>query len=49
MARGVLPEHYTRRDLVFNMQRSALVVAALGGGDWELLSEAMRDRVADQV
>ena len=44
-ARGVLPEHYTRRDLVFNMQRSALVVAALGGGDWELLSEAMRDRV----
>ena len=44
-ARGVLPENYTRRDLVFNMQRSALVVAALGGGDWELLSEAMRDRV----
>jgi homoserine kinase len=44
-ARGVLPESYTRSDLVFNIQRSALVVAAMMDGQWDLLSEAMRDRV----
>ena len=44
-ARDVLPEGYSRRDAVFNIQRSALIVAALTGGDWSKLSEAMRDRV----
>jgi homoserine kinase len=43
-AREVLPDRYSRRDAVFNIQRSALLVAALVAGDWRLLSEAMRDR-----
>ncbi len=44
-AREVLPERYSRGDAVFNIQRSALIVAALTSGDWTMLSEAMRDRV----
>ena len=44
-ARDVLPESYSRRDTVFNIQRAPLMVAALTGGDWQMLSEAMRDRV----
>lgn len=44
-ARDVLPESYSRRDAVFNIQRSALLVAALTRGDWSVLSEAMRDRI----
>jgi homoserine kinase len=30
---------------VFNVQRSALVVAAMTTGDWDLLGEAMQDRM----
>ncbi len=44
-ARDVLPEGYSRNDTVFNIQRAPLMVAALTGGDWQMLSEAMRDRV----
>ncbi len=44
-ARDVLPEGYSRRDTVFNIQRAPLMIAALTGGDWQMLSEAMRDRV----
>ena len=44
-ARDVLPEGYSRRDAVFNIQRAPLMVAALTLGDWQMLSEAMRDRV----
>jgi len=44
-ARDVLPEHYSRSDTVYNVQRSALTVAALSTGKWSLLREAMRDRV----
>ena len=44
-ARGVLPGDYSREDVVFNIQRSSLTVAAIAGGEWELLAETMRDRV----
>ena len=44
-ARGVLPKDYSRADAVYNIQRSALAVAALTTGQWTLLREAMRDRV----
>ena len=44
-ARGVLPGEYSREDVGFNIQRSALIIAAITGGNWKLLSEAMRDRI----
>lgn len=44
-ARAALPAQYPRRDVVFNLQRVALLVAALGGGRAELLAEALRDRL----
>ncbi len=44
-ARAVLPQSYSRRDAVYNIQRSALTIAALTTGNWALLREAMRDRI----
>jgi homoserine kinase len=44
-ARSVLPQSYTRKDAVYNIQRSALIVGALTTGNWPLLQEAMNDRV----
>jgi homoserine kinase len=44
-ARDALPQHYTRRDAVFNLQRAALFVAALQSTREDLLKEAMRDRL----
>ncbi len=44
-ARGVLPASYSRADAVFNLSRAALLVAALGSGDFEALGEALRDRM----
>lgn len=44
-ARSVLPDTYSRADAVFNVQRSALVVGALVQGRWDLLAEAMKDRI----
>jgi homoserine kinase len=44
-ARGVLPMEYSRKDAVYNIQRSALAVAALTTGNWEVLRESMRDRI----
>ncbi|OJA07952.1 hypothetical protein AZE42_05924 [Rhizopogon vesiculosus] len=46
-ARAVLPETYSRKDLVFNMQRLAVLTTALGQTppDPELIFEAMKDRV----
>ncbi|KAG1757954.1 ribosomal protein S5 domain 2-type protein [Suillus lakei] len=46
-ARAVLPESYSRKDLVFNMQRLAVLTTALGQTppDPELIFEAMKDRV----
>ena len=45
IARAVLPHTYSREDVIYNLQRSALTIAALTTGDWPLLREAMRDRV----
>jgi homoserine kinase len=44
-ARAVLPQTYSRKDAVYNIQRSALTVAALAAGNWRMLREAMRDRI----
>ncbi|KAG9008840.1 hypothetical protein FRB94_012809 [Tulasnella sp. JGI-2019a] len=46
-ARDVLPLAYTRTDLVFNLQRLAVLTTALGQSppDPELIYEAMKDRV----
>ncbi|KAF8321762.1 homoserine kinase [Clavulina sp. PMI_390] len=46
-ARDVLPNEYSRKDLVFNMQRLAVLTTALGRSpaDPELIYEAMKDRV----
>ncbi|KAG8220128.1 GHMP kinase [Butyriboletus roseoflavus] len=46
-AREVLPTEYSRKDLVFNMQRLAVLTTALGQSppDPELIYEAMKDRV----
>jgi homoserine kinase len=44
-ARAVLPQTYSRKDAVYNIQRSALTIAALTTGNWPLVREAMRDRI----
>lgn len=45
MARAVLPESYTRRDAVFNIQHSALLIAALCTGNTESFSAALQDKL----
>ncbi len=44
-ARSVLPDTYTRRDAVFNVQHSALLIAALCTGSTESFSAALQDRM----
>lgn len=44
-ARAALPQNYSRRDAVFNLQRVGLLLAALQNGRTDLLGEAMRDRI----
>ena len=46
-ARDVLPTSYSRKDLVFNLQRIALLVMALGESppDADMIYEGMQDRV----
>jgi homoserine kinase len=44
-ARSVLPETYSRKDTVYNIQRAALTIAALTTGNWALIREGMRDRI----
>ncbi|KAK7694223.1 Trihydroxynaphthalene reductase [Cerrena zonata] len=46
-AREVLPTEYSRKDLVFNLQRLAVLTTALAQNppDPELIYEAMKDRV----
>jgi len=46
-ARGVLPATYTRKDVVFNLQRLAVLTTALAQSppDPDLIYEAMKDRV----
>jgi homoserine kinase len=44
-ARALLPTTYERRDVVFNLQRAALLAAALATGDLEALRVATGDRI----
>jgi homoserine kinase len=44
-ARGLLPAAVPRADAIFNLGRTALLVAALASGDYRLLAEATRDRL----
>ena len=44
-ARAALPAQYSRQDAVFNVQRVALLLAALSEGRTDLFREAMRDRL----
>jgi len=44
-ARAALPAQVSRKDAVYNVQRAALLVAAIAGGQADLIGEAMRDRL----
>jgi homoserine kinase len=44
-ARAALPQTYSRRDAVFNVQRVALLLAALQAGRTDVMNEAMRDAI----
>ena len=44
-ARKVLPESYAKADVVHNIGRAALFVAAMASGRFDLLDEATQDRV----
>jgi homoserine kinase len=44
-ARAALPDLYSRADMVFNLSRSALWVAAVASGNLTWLREACRDRL----
>jgi homoserine kinase len=44
-ARGVLPTQLSVKDAVFNLSRTALLVAAFQTADWSLLRDAMEDRL----
>jgi homoserine kinase len=43
-ARAVLPASYSRQDAVFNVQRSALLIAALATGTTSAFPAALQDR-----
>jgi homoserine kinase len=44
-SRGAVPELLTREDAVFNLQRVALLLAALQIGNYSVLREALQDRM----
>jgi homoserine kinase len=44
-ARAVLPEQYSRSDVIFNASRTALWVSALATGQFELLRHACQDKI----
>ncbi|HZU24434.1 MAG TPA: homoserine kinase [Bryobacteraceae bacterium] len=44
-ARAVLPDSYSRADAVFNVQRSALLIAALATGTTSAFPAALQDRM----
>ncbi len=44
-ARAVLPNQYSREDAIFNVQRSALLVAALATGSVHAFPTALEDRL----
>jgi homoserine kinase len=43
--RSVLPQDVKLKDVIFNLQRAALLQAAISEGRYELISEALRDRL----
>lgn len=43
-ARAVLPESYSRADAIFNVQRAALLIAALAAGSGSAFPAALEDR-----
>jgi homoserine kinase len=45
LARAALPECYPRADVIFNLQRTALLVAALASGSLKGFSAALGDRL----
>jgi homoserine kinase len=44
-SRAVLPESYSKADVVANLQRVAVLTAAFASGRADLIAEAMRDRM----
>lgn len=44
-SRAVLPESYSHADVVANLQRVAVLTAALATGRGDLIAESMRDRI----
>ncbi len=44
-ARGVLPDSVSRADAIYNLSRSALLIAALTAGDFDALREALKDKL----
>ena len=44
-ARAVLPDAVSRADAIYNLSRAALLVAALSAGRWDVLGEALGDRL----
>lgn len=44
-ARNVVPDQFSKGDLVYNVSRSSLLVAALAGGRLDMIHAAMKDRV----
>lgn len=44
-SRGVLPDGYSRKEVVFNVSRAALLVASLMSGKYENLPMAMEDKI----
>lgn len=44
-SRGVLPDSYTRKDVVFNASRAALLVVSVMTGNYENFDMAMQDKV----
>jgi len=44
-SRAVLPEHYSKADVVANLQRVAVLTGAFAAGRSSLIADAMRDRM----
>lgn len=44
-ARGVLPTQIPTRDAIFNIARTGFLIAALVNQKWDVLSEALRDKL----
>ena len=44
-ARGVIPQNFSIGDAVFNLGRTALIVASFATRDWSLLRDGMDDRI----